>query len=310
MTVTETRRFPTLPHAFADLDWQPAPTRVAAVSWWGADHDHWTAELPDGVRLLAKRPRPHLGEWLDPSASADARKAAADAGVGPGLLAIDSSGTITVELFLEAPWRVGTLTRLAGSTLIPVIAESRERFRLRASEDVLRQVSLPSEIRALIAELNGRMPIPPLDSIDRLDAITAAVADGPPTRPGWGSSEISDVLLGEDEVKLLGGARAGIMDPLADIGALLAEISPYLLDPGPAFRLLWSDDHPGAFARARLYGVLADLHAVLWAYHAALWDPTSDVNHLGYAIRRTWRLRAVAADELESLIADAERGWS
>jgi hypothetical protein len=310
MTVAATTRFPTLPHVFADLEWQAAPTRVAAVSWWGADHEHWTAELPDGTRLLAKRPRPHYGEWIDAASSAVARQAAADAGVGPAVLATDTSGVVTVETYLDAPWRVGTLTRLAGSPLIAAVVDARARFRRLAPAAGLREVSVLSEIHSLLGELGGRTPVPYLGSIERLDAIAAAVADGPAPVPGWGSSEISDVMVTDSEAKLLGGGRAGIMDPLADVGALLADLSPYLLDPGAAFSLLWPDDHPGALARARLYAVLADLHAVLWGYHAALWDPTSDVNHLGYAIRRTWRLRAVSDDRLDALIADAGRGWS
>lgn len=145
-----------------------------------------------------------------------------------------------------------------------------------------------------------------------LEEMRAAVASGPAPAPSWLSSEISDVQLGPDgAVKFTGGTVAGLADPLADVGAILTELAPTAITPEAGFAVLWGDDHPGAYARARIWGVIADLRACLAALVAAGTNPGSPLDYATYTPWRSWHAEhPVRTGELDTLITAAKRGWS
>lgn len=302
-------RLAALPAAWSDLDWQPTGIGLGMLSWWGADHESWSATLDDGRRVIAKAPRPHAVG----SPAVTARVAAAAIGVGPDVLIAVPEAEISVELAVGDDWQVMTLLRAQRDGAVAAIADARRRFR--ESDAVLPSRDLGAETAAMIERLTtlGGGPIPLLlPLIEQLDRMRGAVAEGPPSMPGWLSSEVSDVLVAPDGAVLFtGGTHAGLADPLADVGTLLTELAPSAITPEEAFAVLWGDDHPGAYARARIWGIVADLRAGLGALLAAAMDPTSPVNYAGYAFWRAWHgEHPILTGEFDQLVIDAEKGWS
>ncbi|TDT15874.1 hypothetical protein BDK89_1453 [Ilumatobacter fluminis] len=296
-----------LPSPWADLDWASAGIAAADLSWWGGDHDIWRAIGNDGESLLAKAPRAHDRSGR----GATARSIAGELGVGPEVVFADSASGVTVERELGAGWRVATLWRVRDRRTIRMIGDARRRVRDSGA-------ALPGhDIGAEVAELLGDRPdVGPAVGLDQrvIDAVPqmrSAVAHGPASVPGWLSAEISDVLVHEDgSIRLTGGGVAGSTDPLADVGALLTELSPLAGAPRDVFTDLWGGFHPGAYARARVWGVLADLRDYLRAERAYALEPTSPVSFGGYRMRKTWRLTVpFASGEMTDLLRSAGGAW-
>ncbi|WP_062208420.1 hypothetical protein [Demequina oxidasica] len=305
---------PTLSVAWDTATWTDIPG-VAPLSWQGSDHHISEATLDSGERALRKAPRD-----LVPVLSCDAgsaRVAAAEVGVGPRVLVYDASSGSTIEEHLGDRWRVATSLRLKNPEVLASFGRARMRFRTSEAtlpvRDMLAEVSL---LGALVADATGgTVPGDGLPSggvaeaFALLPRLSAALADGPAPSPCWMSSEISDIQLGPDGAVLLtGGTAAGIADPLADVGAALAGLAPYCATAEDAFGALWDDDHPGAFARAVLWSIVADLRAALVSIVAHGSDP--DAGYSMYALRRGWKLTfSVGADDLDTLLTTAQKGW-
>jgi hypothetical protein len=228
---------------------------------------------------------------------------------------------VTVERVLGADWRVATGLRLQTVPgALGALGAARRAFR--ASGAVLSPRDLGAESQAMLdafAAADAPLPLALEPVAAALPQVRAAVADGPDPVPSWLSSELSDIQLGPRDglggdggcaVLLTGGTTAGLADPLADVGSILTELSPTVLPAEEAFPLLWGSDHPGAYARARLWGVIADLWVLLRAMRAHAQDPESEVGYLGYLMFRTWHAEhPVRTGEIDALIAQAGRGW-
>ena len=311
-----------LPESWAGLDWQPTGIGAGLLSWQGASHESWRATTAAGVDVIAKAPRPHAVG----TAAALARAAAAEAGVGPEVLALDAETGVTVERALGTDWQVATGLRLQTVPgALAALGAARRAFR--ASGAALPPRDLGAESQAMLdafAAADAPLPLALGPVAAALPRVRAAVADGPEPTPSWLSSELSDIQLGPRDglggdglggaggcaVLLTGGTTAGLADPLADVGSILTELSPTVLPAEEAFPLLWGSDHPGAYARARLWGVIADLWVLLRAMQAHAQDPESEVGYLGYLMFRTWHAEhPVRTGEIDALIAQAGRGW-
>lgn len=299
-----------LPHEWATLDWQPTGIGAGLLSWQGASHESWRASTADGDIVIAKAPRPHART----SSAAIARSTAWRVGIGPEVVAIDLNAGVTVERALDSGWRVATGLRMQTTVdAVAALAAARRAFRESGAELAPRDLGAETQdLLDAFAALDVPLPLALVPVADVLPALRAAVADGPAPVPSWLSSELSDVQLGPNgQVFLTGGTTAGLADPLADVGSILTELAPTVMPTDEAFAVLWGNDHPGAFARARLWGVIVDLWVLLRAMNAHGLDPDSEVGYLGYLMFRTWHAEhPVLTGEVDALLAKAGEGWA
>lgn len=299
-----------LPEEWAGLRWQPTGIGAGLLSWQGASHESWRATTDTGVAVIAKAPRPHAVG----SAAAVARVAASDVGVGPDVLAVDARTGVTVERALGEGWRVATGLRMQTTPgAIAALAATRRAFRESGAELPRRDLGAEAqEMLDAFATADVLKPLALVPVAAALPRMRSAVADGPAPVPSWLSSEFSDIQLGPDgAVMLTGGTTAGLADPLADVGSILAELSPTALPAEEAFEVLWGSDHPGAYARARIWGAITDLWVLLRAMRAQALEPDAEVGYLGYLMFRTWHAEhPVLTGEIDALIARAGQGWA
>lgn len=323
-----------------DGEWTGPDASAPAISWCGADTVQWHLDDTSGA-LIAKAARAHVTTL--PGAGGHARALAHAAGVGPEVLAVSVDGHASVERALDPRrWRRATLADVRDHAVVAAIGRARAAVREQRPEPA---ASVTRDLRADVEHLAGLLTDrgeslhPALSLVlSDLDRWADALAGGPDPRFGWMSSEISDVMVGvgagggagsrsggdpgagfgsdsasgdvdggpSHGIRLTGGTAAGWADPLADVGALLTEVAPYALPSDVAFVALWGDDHPGAFARARLWGALVDLRAALWAQWARSHGMPAASDYL---LRRTWRLRLFLTDDLDTLLTRARSGW-
>lgn len=298
---------------WASLDWSAPLPAGATLSWFSADNVSLTAVMADGSPVIAKIPRPHTSLLGRPASRVAALIAAGESGIAPRVLASDAETGIVVQELLVTGWRMGTLLRLTDPAAQRSYLDARSAFRELAVALEPRDVF--DDLDILGAQMRSRelfLPIEATAVFDALDTMRAAVADGPVAVPTWGSGEISNVLVGDGgAVRLVGGELSGASDPLSDIGMILTELSPFVADDEEVFHRSWGSVHPGALARARLYGIADDVRAAWVSAIAHADDPTSPVEFLGY---HSWRLRravfnVTASGQFDFWIANAAKGW-
>ncbi|MFV0286493.1 MAG: hypothetical protein ACK5IM_08955 [Demequina sp.] len=291
-------------------DWESAPWApvrgVTDLSWQGVTHTVERTTL-DGIDAVRKTPASSAAGIA--SAGAQARLAASAAGLGPRVLAHDAATGITIEEDLGPAWRVGTTLRLKDAAVLRRFGDARRAFR--DSDADLAPRDLLAEAAALTAAIGDAMPEGGLtEAASHLDALASTLASGPEPVPCWLSSEVSDIQIGPSGIVLLtGGSHAGLADPFADIGTAIAAVSPYGVTDREAFEALAGPGPEGAWARAVLWSIVADLRSAGIALIAHAMDPAR--GHATYAVRRSWRLSYVlGTHDIGHLITAATKGWT
>ena len=85
-----------------------------------------------------------------------------------------------------------------------------------------------------------------------------------------GDGNVSNVLVGPYGLRLVDWDLSGMMDPIQDLGCLLAELGPFDLDARELFEASWGCWDPRLFDRARVYGVADQVrHGLIGAYRDA-----------------------------------------
>lgn len=292
--------------------WQPVHGLVGQLTGWGLSSSLSTAVVAGVGPVIAKSDRPHVAHVPGGSARVSAALAAAAAGLGPAVVDVGPADGRIVQV-LRTDLAPGTLGRLSTYGAVEAVLAARVAFRGLDVDLPVRD--LASDVRALqqVAEQLGYHAV---DEVRRLfplvDPIAEAVADGPAPEPSWGPADTSNVLVGPTgEVQLVGGTLAGLLDPLADVALVLNDLAPALLDDGDVMQATWGDDHPGAYARVRLYTVLDDLRSALYAVVAELTSGTPADDYWGfhnYRVRRA-QLTAFGSGRFDTWLADAATGW-
>lgn len=249
---------------------------LASPTWWGADSVRRRAQLSDGGTVLVREMHPDARAYASPAVVVAAARAAADAGLGPEVLAADATTgelvmtdvsddmkTATVDDFLEGT----ALVRLAD-----LLARVRDELTVTAQAssvfDDIRRIrravgtgasSLPRDIEWMVA---------------RVADLEAWVDTRPQTRRFCHNvGDVSNVLISRDRMLLVDWDLARWADPLQDIGVVLDELACLPLDPEELFTILNRGWDPAAYATARAYGIAEHLRQGLIGVYRDLREP-------------------------------------
>ena len=239
-----------------------ATPTMASPSWWGADSECFdvrsmgeTSTLPAAfVKSMIK----HSGSYVDVPQAFAAATEAGEVGVGPSVYASDASTGILVLENLVDTSSTATLNVFDDDDRLERLIRLRERVREFGS--ITRTGSVFDDIRTLtdLAVANAvRLPAD-FDWMARMLAMAEAkiVATGVDVTPCHGDGNVSNVLLADDgRMLLVDWDVAAVMDPLQDIGTLLAEVRPFDSSARVAFEMAWGSFDQELFDRARVYGV-------------------------------------------------------
>ena len=284
-----------------------ATSSMASPSWWGADSECLDVRS-DSAAFFVKTMIAHAAGYVDIEHAFAAATAAGEMGIAPKVLGADAAtGVLATENFVDNA-STATLDKFdddaALETLIGV------RAQVRKITEITRTATVFDDIRTLTALAAATDVGLPQDFdwmirlVDRAEK--RILATGFDTAPAHGDGNVSNVLLVDDgRMLLVDWDVAAVMDPLQDIGVLLAEVRPFDSAARVAFEMAWGTFDQSLFDRARVYGIV-DL--VRWGLIGAYADAARP-GTLEYSKFSDWQfLRARAgladvhfADRLETL---------
>jgi thiamine kinase-like enzyme len=266
----------------AGPDWKDAMAEaaipvLASPSWRGVDADLWRLSRADGATLIAKVMDPDTSEFSDVATSFTAAWQAAEAGVGPKVLAADvASRTLVMEdLSATRGWSAGTLEKVLDRRVCLKVLETRKAFH--RTKPLGRKLDLFAEIEVLLDKCrNAGAPLP--EDVNWLASSVSEVRDairasGIDYAPAHGDGNVSNLMFSESgEIRLIDWDMAGDMDPLLDVGAFLVEAHDSESDAAECFEAYNGHFNRALFNRAWLYGVADDFR---WGLIGALLAGTS-----------------------------------
>ncbi|WP_052060027.1 phosphotransferase [Rhodococcoides fascians] len=266
-----------------DVVLDAGPT-MASPSWWGADSERYSgrADIADdavGSAAFVKIMETQAHDYVDFAATFASATAAGNAGIGPRTFISDAdSGVLVMEDFTG-------VSSTATLDLFDEDANVEKLVALRKSvhglTGVTRRASAFDDlavVRGLIARVGGALPAD-FDWMLRTlapaqERIESAGFDAVPCH---GDGNVSNVLMLDDgTMRLVDWDVAAVMDPLQDIGALLAEIRPFDSDAREVFEMAWGSFDSALFDRARIYGIADSLR---WALIGLYCDAVKPGTH-------------------------------
>ncbi|MFJ9893534.1 phosphotransferase family protein [Streptomyces sp. NPDC091280] len=243
---------------------RPAPPTMASPSWWGADSDRHRV-LPAHSATpgaFVKVTRPASAAYLHLPTVFGAARAAGEAGIGPQVLHTDPAArTLVLEDFTGRA-KTATLHDFLDHPLVHRYLALRRTVDRLAVPDP-RRATVFDDIRSLRALTERQATVLPEDLPWMLrvldDAEQRIAATGYDTEFCHGDGNVSNVLIdAAGRPYLVDWDVAAVMDPLQDIGAVLAELAPSDDDARELFESAWGRWDAKLFDRARVYGI-ADL---------------------------------------------------
>lgn len=239
----------------------PTPT-MASPSWWSADSECFDVRPADDSHqsspVFVKTMIAHAGAYVDIRQAFAAAVEAGEKGVGPRVYAADTDAGVLVQENLLDSASTATLDVFDDDARLERLFELRKRVRDFGS--ITRAAVVFDEIRVLTdlaAAENVRLPADFEWMLRQLDLAEQRIsAAGFDLVAAHGDGNVSNVLVCADgELLLVDWDCAGLMDPLQDIGAVLAEVRPFDVDARSVFEMAWGTFDQSLFDRARLYGV-------------------------------------------------------
>lgn len=280
---------------------------MASPSWWSADSECVDVRS-ESAAFFVKTMIAHASAYVDVPHAFAAAAGAGEIGLGPKVLGADAgTGVLVMENFVDTA-STATLDKFDDDTALETLIGVRAK--VRQIGEITRTATVFDDIRTLTGLAQANSVELPVDFDWMLRLVEMAekriVATGFDTVPAHGDGNVSNVLLVEDgRMLLLDWDVAAVMDPLQDIGVLLAEVRPFDSAARVAFEMAWGFYDQQLFDRARVYGIV-DL--VRWGLIGAYAD-TARPGTLEYSKFSDWQfLRARAGlgdmhfhDRLESL---------
>lgn len=267
---------------------RPGPAALASPSYRGLESHAVFLDPPGGKSRFLKIMHPEMHGFFDREAAVALARAAGEAGIAPRVLWSEPETGAILSEALEQGWRTAMLGDLqrpdfSGAVMgalreLHALPRLQQRFDPFARLDALvaqaraEQVTLPEDIGWILALIGEARP---------------ALSDTPRV-PCRNDGSVSNLMTGpEGRVALVDFDRAGMNDPMYDIGVLLAEMTDFETDMRAPFLAYMGTWDEAAFARARLWAIVDDMiHAV----QARICGQRSTRKHLEWLKYGEWRL--------------------
>lgn len=270
---------------------RPGPAPLASPSYLALES---ASILTDGGVFL-KVMHPEMRQDFDLGAAMALARQAGEAGIGPRVLWADpAQGAIAMESLTEAGgWRRAMQVDLQEA---PVLGAAMAALKaLHATPALSSRFDPFARIDGLIADY-ARLGAPlPEDTgwLRRLiGAAEPVLRTGADLAPCRNDGAASNLMLGPGgAVRLVDYDRAGMNDPLYDVGALLAETTDFEREMQAGFAAYAGAFDEVAFARARLWSFVDDMLHALWSRLKARTSARGGVEWLKYGEWRLMRLR-------------------
>ncbi|MET0474294.1 MAG: phosphotransferase [Mycobacterium sp.] len=239
-----------------------ATPTMASPSWWGADSEcldvrsaNESSSLPSA---FVKTMIGHAGAYVDVGQAFAAATEAGELGVGPSVYASDpATGVLVLENLIDTS-STATLNVFDDDARLERLIRLRQR--VHGFGTITRTATVFDDIRTLteLAASNAVGLPTDFDWMTRMLGMAEGriTATGFDTAPCHGDGNVSNVLLADDgRMLLVDWDVAAVMDPLQDLGILLAEVRPFDSSASEAFEMAWGSFDQSLFDRARVYGV-------------------------------------------------------
>lgn len=265
------------------------------------------AQAPTFVKLM----HPEMRDGFDMAAAMQLARQAGDAGAGPRVLWADANlGAIAMEGLTPAlGWHTATQLTLQRPA---VVAHALRAMRLLHGTAPLAHRFDPfTLIDAQITALTGLGALPG-DAfwLRRVVAQIEPLTEGVALAPCRNDGSASNLMVGaEDRVMLIDYDRAGMNDPLYDVGTLMTEVTEFPHEARAILAAYLGHFDESAFARARLWAVVDDMLHAFWSRRLAHSSVRRGIEWLKYGEWRLMRLRMALNDPgFEQLIRLALEG--
>lgn len=288
----------------------PGPEAVVSPTHSAVESLCWRVSAADGSRLFLKMLHPELRAHVDAASAVEGATLAGGLGAGPRVLWGDADMGALLTEDMEGKFRTGDMAALQRPEVMRgAMAALR---RLHAGPTLSRRFDPFAEIDRLRgAAAAAGAPLPDdLPWLSRMVAEIARATEGAPLAPCRNDGCASNILVADDGAALLVDFdRAGMNDPLYDVGAMLTEQSAFETEMLDAFAAYAGGPDPAAFARARLYGAVDDVMQGLWSLVMAATTARRHLEFLKYGQWRFMRARlALRHPQFEEKLRVADGG--
>jgi hypothetical protein len=262
-------------------------TPSASPSWWGADSMRSRLQLVDGTQVIDRLLHPDALAYSSPSLIVDAAQQASALGIGPKVLAADPLTGETVAVEVAGQWRTATIDDFIVADVLARLAQVLQRVRTEMVVEAP-AVTVFDDIRLLLAVVDEHDPALPAD-FGWLVTSTMLLEKWIPFDPDkavfcHNTGDASNILLSASGLMLLDWDLSRRVDPLQDIGIMLAEFAYLPVPEREIFAVLSAGASDSAYRIARAYGVAEHLRQAL----IGMWRGASEPGTIEYTKFADW----------------------
>ena len=290
----------------AGLPCRPGPGPLASPSYQALESASVVVDAPDGP-VFVKRIHPEMAPGFDMDAAMRLAVQAGEAGAGPQVLWTDAERGVIAMRALTEGWR--TANQYSLQDALPAATNALRTLHETAA--LAYRFDPFAQIDAQIVAL-AKLDALPEDAIwlRRLIGTLEFMRDDVALAPCRNDGSASNLMLGPDgQVLLVDFDRAGMNDPLYDVGCLLAEATDFPHDMQAAFAAYHGQFDQAAFDRARLWSAVDDMLHALWARRLAQVSARPGIEWLKYGEWRLMRLRlALNHPDFEQMTRHSREG--
>jgi hypothetical protein len=234
----------------------------ASPSWWGADSRCHRLRLVDGTGVIERLMHPDALAYSSPTLLVAAAQQAGVLGLGPEIVAADSASGQTVAVELAETWRTATIDDFIDRSVLSRLAEALRRVRREMTVDAP-VTTVFDDIRQLLAVVDETDPTLPVD-FAWLVSLTMLLEKWIPFDPSkavfcHNTGDASNIMISPTGMRILDWDLARKVDPLQDIGVMLAELAYLPVPEREVFAVLSFGACDADYLIARAYGIAEHL---------------------------------------------------